>query len=85
MKNNNLDIVLNLKTDLGSDLAKVPLVGYIILDKDTISTTLSIKGKVSNPKVKSLLVKDIVLAPFNIIKRTLSLPYLLIKDAVEKK
>jgi len=85
LKNDNLDIVLNLKTDLGSDLAKVPLVGYIILDKDTISTTLSIKGKVSNPKVKSLLAKDIVLAPFNIIKRTLSLPYLLIKDAVEKK
>ncbi|CAI6151341.1 MAG: hypothetical protein SPLUMA2_SPLUMAMAG2_00125 [uncultured Sulfurimonas sp.] len=85
LKNNNLDIVLNLKTDLGSDLAKVPLVGYIILDKDTISTTLSIKGKVSDPKVKSLLAKDIVLAPFNIIKRTLSLPYQLIRDAVAKE
>ncbi|MDF1876889.1 AsmA-like C-terminal domain-containing protein [Sulfurimonas sp. SAG-AH-194-L11] len=80
-----IDIVLNLKTDLGSDLAKVPLVGYILLDGDTISTTLSIKGKASDPKIKSLIAEDIVVAPFNIIKRTLSLPYLLIKDAVDKK
>ena len=85
LKNDYLDIVLNLKTNLGSDLAKIPLVGYIILDKDTISTTLSIKGKVSDPKIKLLLAEDIIVAPFNIIKRTLSLPYQIIKNTIEKK
>ncbi|MDQ7068813.1 MAG: AsmA-like C-terminal domain-containing protein [Sulfurimonas sp.] len=85
VKNDKIDIVLNLKTDLGSDLAKVPLVGYIILDKDAISTTLNIKGKFSDPEVNSLLAEEIIVAPLNIIKRTLSLPYILIRDAIDKK
>jgi len=75
-----LDLVLNLKTDLGSDLAKIPVVGYILLNGKSISTTLSVKGKISNPKVKSLIAKEIIVAPFNIIKRTLLLPYKLFKD-----
>jgi len=82
-KNDNLDVILNLKTDLGSDLSKVPLVGYILLDGNSISTTLSIKGKTSDPQVKLLLAEEIVVAPLNIIKRTLTLPYKLIKDALD--
>ena len=85
LEKDTIDITLNLKTDLGSDLAKVPLIGYIILDKDSISTTLNIKGKASDPTVKSLIAEDIVVAPLNIIKRTLSLPYIFIKDAIDKK
>ena len=79
-----LNITLNLKTDLGSNLAKVPLVGYILLDKDTISTTLNIEGSINDPEVKSLIAKEIVVAPINIIKRTLSLPYNYIEDAIKK-
>ncbi len=75
----SIDLMLNLKTDLGSNLSKVPLVGYVLLGKDTISTTLSIKGKLENPKVKSLIATDIVVAPLNIIKRTLLLPYNILK------
>ena len=83
LKSDDLNITLNLKTDLGSDLSKVPLVGYILLDGDTVSTTLSLKGKASDPQVQSLIAKEIIVAPFNIIKRTLSLPYKLIKDAID--
>ena len=79
LKNSFIDLILNLKTDLGSDLAKVPLVGYVILGQDSISTTLSIKGDLANPKVKSLIAKDIIVAPLNIIKRTLLYPYKLLK------
>jgi len=75
-----LDVTLNLKTDLGSDFSKIPLVGYILLAGNSISTTLSITGNASNPSVKSLLAKEIIVAPFNIIKRTLMLPYKLIKQ-----
>ncbi len=81
--NDKLDIVLNLKTDLGSNLAKIPLVGYIILDGETLSTNMHMTGKIADPKVQSLIAKDIVVAPINIIKRTLSLPYLLIKKAIQ--
>ena len=81
----NMDITLNLKTDLGSELSKVPLVGYILLDGETISTSLKITGAVNNPEVHSLIAKDITVAPLNIIMRTLTLPYKLIKDATAKE
>lgn len=73
-KEDSIDITLNLKTDLGSNLSKIPLVGYIIFDKDSISTTLKVSDKLSNPKVQSLFARDIAVAPLNIIKRTLTLP-----------
>ena len=76
---NNIDLTLNLKTDLGSNLSKVPLVGYIIFDGKNISTTLKVTGKLDDPTIKTMLAKDIVVAPLNIIKRTLTLPYELIK------
>ena len=76
-----IDMTLNLKTDLASDISKVPLLGHVIFDGDSISTTLKIKGKLSNPEVNSMIAKEIIVAPFNIIKRTLLLPYTLVKDA----
>ena len=81
--NNGIDLTLNLKTDLGSNLSKVPLVGYIILDGDTIATTLKVTGKLNDPKVESMLAREIVVAPLNIILRTLTLPYKLLKDTKE--
>ena len=79
IKKDMIDLTLNLKTDLGSNLSKVPLVGYIIFDGKNISTTLKVTGKLSDPTVNTMLAKDIVVAPLNIIKRTLTLPYELIK------
>ncbi len=84
-KNNSIDLELNLKTDLGSTASKIPLVGYILLGEDTISTTLKVTGKLDNPKVKSMIAKDIIVAPLNIIKRTLSLPFYLFKSKEEEK
>jgi hypothetical protein len=75
INNDTIDIDLVLKTDLGSSTAKIPVVGYIVLGKDNISTGVKVSGKLSNPKVKSLIIKDIIKAPINIIKRTLLLPY----------
>ena len=83
VKYNNIDLTLNLKTDLGSNLSKIPLVGYIIFDGESISTTLKITGKLTDPKVETMLARDIAVAPLNIILRTLTLPYKLIKDIAD--
>ncbi len=81
LNRDKIDVTLNLKTDLGSSISKIPLVGYILLGEDnTISTTMEITGKLTDPNVKSLIAKDIAVAPLNIIKRTLLLPYDLIKS-----
>lgn len=79
-KKDTIDINLNLKTDLGSNASKIPLVGYILFDEESMSTTLKIEGKLSNPKIKSLLARDIAIAPLNIIKRMFTLPYNLLTN-----
>ncbi|MEN4053227.1 AsmA-like C-terminal domain-containing protein [Sulfurimonas sp. NWX79] len=80
VKYDNIDLTLNLKTDLGSNLSKVPVVGYIIFDGESISTTLKVTGKLTDPNVKTMLARDIAVAPLNIILRTLTLPYKIMKD-----
>ena len=82
---NEIDINLNLVTDLGSSISKIPVVGYILLGEDSISTSMSISGKLDDPNVKSLIVKDIAIAPLNIIKRTLLLPFHLFESDEKKK
>ena len=77
-----IDLTLNLKTDLGSDVSKIPLVGYILFDKDVVSTSMKITGKLSDPDIHSLLARDIAVAPLNILKRTILLPYTIISDII---
>jgi hypothetical protein len=78
-KHNTIDLDLNLKTDLGSSASKIPAVGYIIFGKDSISTSLKIDGALDNPQVNTTIAKDIIIAPFNILKRTLLIPYHIFK------
>jgi len=75
LKDNLIDMELNLKTDLASAVSKIPVVGYILFDKDSISTSIEIKGKLDDPEINSMLAKEIIVAPLNIIKRTLLLPF----------
>lgn len=77
---NKIDLTLNLKTDLASTVSKIPVVGYILFDKDSMSTSLKVEGKLSNPKVKSLIASEIIVAPLNIIKRTLLLPFQIFEE-----
>lgn len=77
---------LTLKTDLGSALGKVPMVGYILFGNDgSISTTLTLSGKLDNPKVETAIAKEIATAPFNILKRTLVYPFLWMLPQEKKK
>jgi len=80
-KYNNIDLKLNLKTDLGSSASKIPVVGYILFDKDSMSTSMSVTGKLTDPKIKSLIAQEIIINPLNIIKRTILLPYHLLSDS----
>ena len=77
---NTIDLKLNLRTDLGSSVSKVPLVGYILMDDDSLSTTLSITGALNNPDVTSLAARDIIVAPLNILMRAVTLPFYLINS-----
>ena len=78
--NENVDMQLNLITDAGTNVSKVPLVGYILVgDKGDITTTLKITGNMNDPKVSTGIAKGIVVAPFKMIMRTLTLPFNIFK------
>ena len=73
-KTDKIDVKLNLITDLASAISQVPVVGYILFGKDSISTSLKIDGALQSPIVTSLFARELVVAPLNIIKRTILLP-----------
>lgn len=77
---------MTLKTDLGSTLGKVPMVGYILFGDDgSIATTLNLSGSLDDPKVETAIAKEIVTAPFNILKRTVIYPFLWMIPDEKKK
>jgi len=77
---NDIDVDLNLKSNLGSSVSKIPIVGYILLGKDSISTSLTLKGKLNDPEINTHISKDIIVAPLNIIKRAFMYPFELFKS-----
>ncbi len=84
--NNKIDIALNLKTHLGKNISKLPVVGYILVGDDgTAATAFNITGKLTDPHVETALVKNIIIAPFNILKRTIVYPFHLIKNLIDEK
>lgn len=78
LKTKKLDIALNIKTNVASTLSKIPLVGYILFNGKSLSTFLKLTGTINKPKVQTSIAKDIVTAPFNIIKRTFLSPFELV-------
>ncbi|HUH41698.1 MAG TPA: AsmA-like C-terminal domain-containing protein [Sulfurimonas sp.] len=85
IKQNSINLDLNLITQLGSSLSKIPLLGHILLGDKSVSTTLTVTGALDNPDVNTQLAKDIAVAPYNIIKRTLMYPLGLFKDSEDKE
>ncbi len=61
---------------ISKTMHNVPVAGYILFGKDgTISVGLSVSGTLEKPKVKTSAAKDIVTAPINILKRTITFPF----------
>lgn len=85
-KEDSIAGTLTLKSDLGSKLGRVPMVGYILFGNDgSLSTTVNIKGKLSDPTIDTAIAKEIITAPFNILKRTITYPFLWMMDDEKKK
>lgn len=83
-RKNKIDVELNLKTDIGSKASQIPVVGYLLLDGESLSSTLSVTGALDNPDVSTAIAKEMAVAPLNLLLRTLTLPYYLIKGSDEE-
>ncbi|WP_236033136.1 AsmA-like C-terminal domain-containing protein [Helicobacter turcicus] len=61
---------------LSGIINKIPLVNYIVLGKDgTISTNFKINGTIDDPKIHTQTAQDILLSPFNILRRAITSPF----------
>ena len=83
LKTKTLDVETSLVTDATTNLAKIPLLGYILVGKEEnkVVTTITLSGALADPKVENTLAKDIAIAPFNILKRALTFPVHYIEKA----
>jgi hypothetical protein len=70
-------IKMNVDATIIVKLVKdIPIVNYIILGKNGgINIRLLVSGKLNNPKVSKNLTKEVIKAPFGIIKRTILTPF----------
>lgn len=75
-----LDIIF--MKDYASIIKHIPIIGYIILgDEKRFSYSVDINGKLNDPKISTHIAKESVVAPLNIIKRVITLPFLPFYDS----
>jgi len=75
LKKEDIELLMQVKTDIGSSAKNIPILGYIIFGKDSISTTVRVHGPLKDPIVESSVGKSIIVAPYNILKRALKMPF----------
>ncbi|MSN96287.1 DUF3971 domain-containing protein [Campylobacter sp. FMV-PI01] len=74
----NLDLELIYLKDASSIIGYIPIFNQVILGKDrAISTIIEIRGYLNNPIFKNRVVSDVLLSPFNLIKNTIELPFVI--------
>jgi len=74
-KEDTIELLMQVKTDIGSSAKDIPIIGYIIFGDDSISTTVRVHGSLHDPIVESSVGKSVVVAPYNILKRALKMPF----------
>jgi hypothetical protein len=77
---NKNEIHLKLTAIMKMKLKKIPIIGkglsYILFGKDgNLDVKIIVSGDINNPKVTQDLGKSILLSPFELFKRALTLPF----------
>jgi len=71
----NIDLAIQTVRKLGKIVGSLPVLGYILMGEDnSITFGLKISGTLDDPKVKTSAAKEILMLPFDLIKRTLQSP-----------
>ena len=85
LEEDKVDMLMQVKTDIGSSAKNIPLVGYIIFGDETVSTTVHVHGDLQNPEVDNAAATSVIVAPYNILKRTITLPLKWFDDIFTKE
>jgi len=80
----NMDLTLQTLKSFSNIINIIPWAGYAILGKNgRLSTTLKIEGSLENPDITTHLSEEAVMAPINIIKRTVEWPFKILRKATK--
>ncbi len=76
---NTIDMDFNIITQAKANIGKIPLLGFILVGKKKRpSLTINISGDLQDPVVHNSALEDVVTLPFDILFRTLALPFHLV-------
>jgi hypothetical protein len=74
-----IDMDFALTTQARTNLQKIPLAGYVLTgDAETASLTVKLSGNLDDPVVDHSAVEEVVTMPFDMLLRTLTLPFHLV-------
>ena len=70
-----MDLAVRTARGIGKLIGSLPIVGYILMGKDkSVTTGVKVTGTLENPKVTTNVVMETLLAPFEMMVRTLKSP-----------
>ncbi len=82
----DIDLAILAAQRMGKLIGSIPLVGYILVGDDkSIAVGVKIAGTLDKPVSKTNPVKETLLIPLNILKRTLEVPKHLIESSRKPK
>ena len=82
----NINLAIQTVRKIGKIVGSLPVLGYILMGEDnSITFGLKITGTLDDPKVKTSAAKEILMLPFDLIKRTLQSPAHIINTEKRKK
>jgi len=81
---NTIDMDFNIITQAKANIGKIPLLGFILVGKKKRpSLTINISGDLQDPVVHNSALEDVVTLPFDILFRTLALPFHLVDSMTD--
>jgi len=76
MLRQQVDLDINMITQAGKNMSKIPLVGYILAGEEQRPTlTFHVTGDLLDPKVENTAFEEVMTMPFKMIFRTLNTPF----------
>jgi hypothetical protein len=80
------DMTFNVITGAKKSIQRIPLLGYVLAGGEKKpSITVTVKGDLHHPDISQSAFKEVVIYPFELIKRTILLPDHMVKKAQAQK
>ena len=80
-----VDVLIMTAREVGKIIGAIPIVGYILMgDNKSVTVGLKVTGTLDKPLVKNSAIKDTLLVPLEILKRTLTTPEYIYNKQKEK-